>query len=357
MKKLVQFNELVFNHTAFVDTQPEIVTEFKNSRQTFANSHGDYAPERLGPRKVNSKQFDVTFMIDKRKFSCEDREIIEQFVLDNFYTVGRLWAIQGDVLLWALAKAVSVSEGYQEKTGYLSYNVSFYLPEGIWHIADPTATYFNEYHQCDVTQCYDALERPLCDCCLCNIKLAPVKRCPPCQGERLCEIPKDKLAETIGNCGNTKKISFSCACQTETAIAYSEYGESTALLQFDGGTLYETADVVLYICGTFTNLGINWNGEQAILEGNYTGETVINAGLVKNGCDYLDISKFHGDCVNNAECTPPDCETGTPKVGVTAANTGIVSWTAKKGMNIVIFSGFATDEIQTIRVYVGGIAL
>lgn len=357
MKKLVQFNELVFNHTAFVEAQPEIVTEFKYSRQTYANSHGDYSPERFGPRKINSKQFDVTFMIDKSKFPCEDREIIEQFVLDNFYTVGRLWAIQGDILLWGLAKVVSVSEGYEEKRGYLSYNVSFYMPEGIWHIADPTATYFNDYYECDTTQCYEALEREICDCCFCNIKLAPIKRCPPCNGEKLCDIPKDKLMDVIGNCGNTKKISFSCCEQEETAISYSEYGDNTALLQFDGSTLYETTDVVVQICGTFTNLGINWNGYQSIIEGKYTGETIINSGLVKNGCEYLDISKFHGDCTNNAECTLPECGTDTPRIGVTCASSGIVSWTVKKGTNTVIFSGFAIEEIQTIRVYVGGIAL
>jgi len=68
MKKLVQYNEVVFNHTAYVEENPQIATEFKNSKNTFAYSHGDYSPERSNIRKVNSKQFDVTFMVDKRKF-------------------------------------------------------------------------------------------------------------------------------------------------------------------------------------------------------------------------------------------------------------------------------------------------
>ncbi|MGM0341669.1 hypothetical protein [Enterococcus sp. AZ007] len=357
MKKLVQFNELVFNHTAYVDQQPDIAIEFKNSSSSFANAHGDYSPERCGPRKVNSKQFDVTVMVDKNKFPCEDREVIEQFVLDNFFSVGRLWAIQGDILLWSLAKVLTVSEGYDEKRGYLSFTVTFYLSEGIWHIADGTATYFDDYHQCDVTDCYAALERELCDCCLCNIGLAPVKRCLPCHGERLCDIPKDKLSEVIGNCGNNKKISYSCCDQVATAEAQSEYGDNTAFLQFDGHTLYETEDVVLEICGTFTDLGITWNGQQSILEGTYTGETVINAGLVKNNCEYLAISKFHGDCVNNADCTDRDCKEDIPRIGLTGSSSGIVSWTVKKGMNTVIISGFKLDEIQTIKVFVGGIAL
>lgn len=357
MKKLVQFNELVFNHTAYIDDQPEILIDFKNSTNSYANSHGDYSPERCGPRKVNSKQFDVTLMVDKNKFPCEDREVIEQFVLDNFFSVGRLWAIQGDILLWSLAKVLTVSEGYDEKRGYLSFSVTFYLPEGVWHVADETSTYFDDYYQCDVTECYEALERELCDCCLCNIKLAPVKRCPPCNGERLCDIPENRLSDVIGNCGNNKRISYSCCTQTETAKAYSEYDSNTAFLQFDGHTLYETDDVVLEICGTFTNLSINWNGEQSVIEGTYTGETIINAGLVKNNCDYLDIDKFHSDCVNNADCTDRDCETDNPRIGVTGSSSGIVSWTVKKGTNNVIFTGFATDEIQTIKVYVGGIAL
>lgn len=357
MKKLVQFNELVFNHTAYIEEQPEILTEFKNSKSSFSNAHGDYSPERCGPRKVNSKQFDVTVMIDKNKFPCEDREVIEQFVLDNFFCIGRLWAIQGDILLWSLAKVLSVSEGFDEKRGYLSFAVTFYLSEGIWHVADETATYLNDYYQCEVTDCYESLERDLCDCCLCNIKLAPVKRCPPCKGEKLCEIPTNKLADAIGNCGNNKKISYSCCDQNETAKTFSEYGDSTAFLQFDGKTLYETDDVVLEICGTFTNLGINWNGQQSIIEGTYTGQTIINAGIVKNNCDYLDISKFHSICTNNVECVEQDCESNDPKIGVTGKTSGIVSWTVKKGVNNVIFSGFKIDEIQTIKVFVGGIAL
>ncbi|EOH86693.1 hypothetical protein [Enterococcus pallens] len=357
MKKLVQFNELVFNHTAYIDQQPDNLTEFKNSKNAFANSHGDYSPERCGPRKVNSKQFDVTVMVDKNKFPCEDREVIEQFVLDNFFSVGRLWAVQGDFLLWSLAKVLSISEGFDEKRGYLSFTVTFYLPEGIWHIADDTATYFDDYYQCDVTDCYAALERELCDCCVCNIKLAPIKRCPPCHGDRLCDIPKGELSEVIGNCGNNKKISYSCCDQTATAETKSEYGSNTAFLQFEGKTLYETEDVVLEICGKFTDLGINWNGQQSIIEGAYIGETIINAGLVKNNCDYLDISKFHGDCVSNAECTPPDCSSNDPKIGVTGSSNGIVSWSVKKGTNNVILSGLDTKEIQTIKVFVGGIAL
>ena len=357
MKKLVQFNELVFNHTAYIEERPEIQTEFKNSTNSFANAHGDYSPERCGPRKVNSKKFDITLMIDKSKFPCEDREIVEQFVLDNLYKVGRLWAIQGDILLWSLAKVLSISEGYDEKRGFLSFNVTFYLPEGIWHIADETSTYFEDYYQCEVTECYSALERELCDCCLCNIKLAPVKRCPPCKGEQLCEVPKNKLSEVIGNCGNNKKINYSCCAQSETAKAYSEYGSTTAFLQFEGKTLYETDDIVLEICGTFTNLGINWNGRQSILEGIYTGETIINSGIVQNNCNALDIDKFHGDCVNNADCQSGDCGPSHPKVGISGASGGIVSWTVNKGTNNVIFSGFKADEIQTIKVYVGGIAL
>ncbi len=357
MIKLVQFNELVFNHTAYIEEQPDINIEFKNSKNSFANAHGDYSPERCGPRKVNSKQFDTTVMVDKNKFPCEDREVIEQFVLDNFFLNGRLWAIRGDILLWGLAKVLSISEGYDEKRGYLSFNVSFYLPEGIWHIADDTATYFDNYYQCDVTDCYAALERDLCDCCLCNIKLAPVKRCPPCNGERLCDIPSNKLAEVIGNCGNNKKISYSCCNQIATAETKSEYGSNTAFLQFDGHTLYETDDVVLEICGTFTDLGITWNGQQSIIEGNYTGETVINAGVVKNNCKYLDIEKFHSDCVNNADCVERECGSKNPEISVNGAASGIVSWTVKKGVNNVFFSGFKENEIQTIKVYVGGISL
>lgn len=357
MKKLVQFNELVFNHTAYIEEIPEIATEFKNSTSAFANSHGDYSPQKCGSRKVNSKQFDVQIFVDKNKFPCEDRELIEQFVLDNLYKIGRLWAVQGDILLWSIAKVLNVTEGFDEKRGYLSYNVTFYIPSGLWNIADSTATYFEDYELCDITKCHEFLERDLCDCCKCNIKLAKLKICPPCGGEQLCKIPKNKLLEFIGNCGNTKKISYSCAHQTENAMAFSEYGSNTAYLEFNANTLYETDDVVLEICGTIIDLTIAFNGQKSKISGTYTGDTVINGGIVKNNCDYLDISKFKSICSNNAECTARDCGSNHPKIGTTSGSGNIVNWSVKKGKNTIILTGFAKNEIQTIKVYVGGIAI
>ncbi len=40
-----------------------------------------------------------------------------------------------------LAKAISISEGYDSGRDLLSFEVTIYMEEGIWHIADPTATY------------------------------------------------------------------------------------------------------------------------------------------------------------------------------------------------------------------------
>ncbi|EHK9936774.1 hypothetical protein FH950_001597 [Enterococcus faecium] len=357
MKKLVQYNEVVFNHTAYIEDFPQIATEFKNSKNTFAYSHGDYSPERSDIRKVNSKQFDVTFMVDKRKFPCESRELVEQFVLDNFYKIGRLWAIEGDLLLWTVAKVLTISEGYDEKRNYLSFTVSFYIPSGIWHVADPYATYFDDYHYCDILDCYESLERELCGCSFCLLPDAPVKRCLPCHGERLCEIPKNKLADVIGKCGNEKKISFSCCDSHETAIGHSQVGETTALLQFDGHTLYETEEVAIEISGKFNDLGINWNGKQSIVEGSYSGKTTIIDGLVKNECKYLPIEKFHTICSHTTDCLDRECYTDNPRISVSAGGSRIVQLSVVKGTNIVIFSGFVPEELQSIKVYVGGIAL
>ena len=356
MKKLVQFNELVFNHTVYIESPPEISTEFKNSQETFANNHGDYSPERCNGRKVQSQTFDLALNVDKRKFPCEDKNIVEQFVKANLYKKGRLWAVQGDLLIWAVAKVLSISEGYDEKRHFLTFNVSFYLEEGIWHIADSSSTYFDDYYQCEITECFDSLKRPLCSCSLCNIGLAPVKMCPPCHNKRMCDIPTDKLDSIIGNCGNNKKINYSCCDQTPTASAYSEYNSSTAYLEFDGQTAYETDDVVLEICGEFTDLVIDWNCKKSIIEGNNKGKTIVNAGLVKNECDYLDISKFHGVC--STTCNEAEgCDNNPMALETVGGGEGIVHWTVNSGKNTVLFYGFKEDDIQEIKVYVRGIVL
>lgn len=356
MKKIVQFNELVFNHTAFIETQPEIITDFRISKSPFVNNHGDYSPERTSGRKVSSKSFSMNLTIDKTKFNCEDRELVEQLVQSNLYKIGRLWAIQGDVLLWTIAKAESISEGLEEKKGHLTYSITFYLPQGIWYIADPTATYLEEYHQCDVLECFEALQRPLCECCWYNIGLAPKKMCFKCAGDRLCEIPKNDLINQIGNCGNNKKINYSCDCQEPNIFIYSDYGVKTALAEFQAMTLYETDDVVIEICGSFENLIIEFNGDKSIIEGSYSGKTVISSGIVKNNCDYLDISKFHGVC--SKDCTPnDDCNAIPFSLRQKNGSNGIVHWKVNTGKNIIRFFNFKKSETQEIRVFVRGITL
>lgn len=354
--KFVQYNELVFNHTVHVDKTPEVVTEFKESHEEYANGHGDYAPRRCGPRYVKSKEWDIELKLDKSKFPCDDQSIIEQFVLDNLYKDGRLWATIGDILLWGNARVISIGNMYEEKLGYLSLNCKFYLPEGIWHVSDPQATYLDDYYTCDITDCYEALERPLCECCWCNVALVPERKCFPCHGRRLCDVKHGELAKLIGSCGNTTKISYSCDKQTATATVKSEFNSETAHISFDGQTMYETDDVVVKICGEFEDLVIDWNGERSVIEGHYKGETIIAGSVVKNGCDTLPFGKFHGICKTTGEGSD-GCETNPMALGIKAGTKTLVKLSVKKGKNNVFFYGLKPDEIQTIDIYVGGIAI
>lgn len=354
--RFVQLNDLVINHTVYIDKTPEVVTEFKESNQEYANGHGDYAPRRCGPRFVKSKEWDLDLRLDKSKFPCDDQSIMEQFVTDNLYKDGRLWATRGDVLMWGNARLISIGEMYEEKLGYVSFHCKVYMPEGIWHIADPEATYFEDYELCDITECYESLERPLCECCWCNVALIPERKCPPCKGQRLCEIPHGQLEKVIGACGNTKKINYSCEKQTATASVKSAYNDTAAHVEFDGQTLYETDDVVVEICGAFEDLVIDWNGERSTIEGKYDGNTVISGATVKNGCDLLPFDKFHGVCkttgAGNDECGADPME-----LGVKPGAKTLVKLTVKKGTNHAFFYGLEAEDIQTINIYVGGIAI
>ncbi|MGX2947144.1 hypothetical protein [Enterococcus alishanensis] len=356
MKRLVQFNELVFNHTAFVAQQPEIATEFRISKFPYANRHGDYSPERRTGRKVNSKMFSITFDVKKSIFNCEEREYIEQFVQANLYKIGRLWAVQGDLLLWAVAKAESVSEGFEDTKGTLTFTATMYLPDGFWYIADPTATYLEEYHECDVLECFEVLDRPICECCWCNIALADERMCFKCSGQKLCETPKDELSYKIGNCGNNIKINYSCDCQEPNKVVKSPYGQTTASADFQANTLYETDDIVIEICGKFKNLMIDFNGEFSQIIGEYDGKTIISGGVVQNGCDYIDIDKFHGIC-GPGTCPSDDCDPESFALKSNQGASGIVHWMVNTGKNVIRFYGFSDEETQEISIYVRGIAL
>ncbi len=56
---------------------------------------------------------------------------------------------------------------------------------------------------------------------------------------------------------------------------------------------------------------------------------MINSGIVKNGCDYIDIEKFYSVCTNTCESTG-DCGDNQMAIGVTSRVGGIVNWTVKK---------------------------
>jgi len=354
--KFVQYNELVLNHTVYIDKTPEVVTEFKESHQEYSNGHGDYAPRRCGVRFVKSKEWDIELKLDKKKFPCDEQQVVEQFVKDNLQRDGRLWATIGDVLVWGNARVISYGEMYEEKLGYISLNCKFYLPEGVWHIADPQATYLEDYYSCNIMDCYEALERPLCECCWCNVALIPERKCFPCKGERLCEIPHGDLDKMIGSCGNTKKINYSCDKQTATATVKSAYNDTTAHIEFDGQTMYETDDVVVEICGKFEDLVIDWNGERSTIEGKYDGKTIISGSIVTNGCDTLPFDKFHGVCKTTGNGNDA-CGSNPMELGVKSGAKTLVKLSVKKGTNHVFFYGLDPEDIQTINIYVGGIAI
>lgn len=357
MKKLVQFNELVFNHTVNIKEVANMTTKFKDSKQEYAYGHGDYMPQRCGERKLASKTVDVEMVVDQKKFNCEDRDYIDEFVKMNFGKVGRLWAVQGDILLWTIARVEEFTEGYEEKLGYLTYDVTFYQPEGVWHIADATATYLHDYSLCDVLECYDRLDRKQCECSYCNIGAVTESWCKDdCDGTPLCQIPKGDLKDQIGKCGNMKRIQFSCRNQQPSAETKSAYDSSTAYVEFDNATLYPTDDVVIEICGEFKDLVIEWNGEKSIIEGHYKGDTLINGGLVKNECKFLDFGKFHSIC-SHEDCPANTCEKPFTEIGVNPATGNLVQFKAKAGTNNVVFYNLDENDVQEIKIWVDGIAI
>ena len=102
--------------------------------------------------------------------------------------MNRLWAEQGGELLWAWADVDSIREYQSKRWDRVSFDVSFNLPEGVWHKADKQRTFLIPYDICDYLDCFDipdvqpcnmtpdsdwcceecranAVEQTFCDCC------------------------------------------------------------------------------------------------------------------------------------------------------------------------------------------------
>lgn len=351
-KHFVQFNDLVFDEVGMVEEDGYSVS-VKSFDSSYGFTHGRYYPLKRKGGLFDMGRVSFSLTLRMLKLPCEDRPFYIRFAKRQLTTQGRLWAVQDNTLVWAWAVMSSYRDNANRQKDEIEIDVSFDLPEGVWHKANTLRTFLVPHDVCDFMDCYGYHDVVLCkkDCCDCGPKEPAIGDCyrdgEGCCGcgnmvccecddlspdDALCYHP-DLLQSLYDVCGHGYKIVYSCDMARKHFTDFlsddhvgqklcNKCGESIV------GNLYSDTDiptegVKITLHGTMHNPMITINGNANIIKGDYDG-----------------VLEIHPD--GSVYAYPDDCECDTPlPVDVWVVPQGMAyGWTIEQGNNrVVIDSG------------------
>lgn len=153
-RKYLQFNDLVFDNYDMLKTSDNTSNTFKWTTTEYGYRHGSYLPVKDDYGLLRESSVSLTISLEMRKMGCDLREHYHDLVTQQLARTGYLWAIQDGKLIYTLAAVSGYDEITTTSSDKLEIDVSFMLPEGIWHIADPTSTFLKEYDISEVIDYY-----------------------------------------------------------------------------------------------------------------------------------------------------------------------------------------------------------
>lgn len=339
-KKYVQFNEIVFDGVGLVDADDSSAS-FKDYTADYTFRHGQYAPQKVKGGLLRARRVSMTISLNMKGLPCDQRLYYHRFARKQLTTQGRLWAVQGDRLLWAYAYVTSYSESDASAKDTLEIDINFNLPEGIWHKADKLKTFLVPHDVCDFMDCeefetIDPCRKSPDDCCNCGATEPNIPLCDCCD-------PCDKVGEENALCYH-KDLSDFYECEVPWKIIYSceaaekFFGDplsNTNLGQkfcnpcgnliagrFYSDTDLPTSNVTIRLHGTMHNPYIEINGNGNIIQGDYEGFLDIHP----NG----EVYAYKDDC---GPCDPLPVTAWVIPDGMT------LGWTIEQGYNRFVIDG------------------
>ncbi|MDH6364645.1 hypothetical protein M2139_001632 [Enterococcus sp. PF1-24] len=290
-RKYLQFNELVIdNFDTLVSADRSI--NYKTNTISYSHGHGSYAVRKRQQHFLEEQALSMTLRFDYQKISRDQRQFYKDFILKNLSAAGRLWAIDGNQLLWTMAEVNQLGDIYANEPWIWEIDVDFTLTEGIWHKADVHKTFLRPYDSCDFIDCLDYREIDEClDCCIaCNSK--PAEHCKKCFCEcenlsrewSLCELKKEIIADFYAGCNNTYQIIYNCEAGKhlwkEEILLGHRLCKKTKCRQliageFYSGTVINSDKVQVTLIGKFENPTIKINGNGMQVSGCFCGRLTI----------------------------------------------------------------------------------
>jgi len=311
MRRYLQFNDLVFDSTDMFSPEGE-KTATKVSTHPNSYGNGSYAFFRSPQLFVEEKSLSGTLNISLNRFERSDRKFVKDFIKLNLIKPGRLWAIEGDRILWAFAYVTDYSESYEKYRGMLSVDVDMKLYEGVWHIANKKRTFAVPYSSCNAMDCYGFTDVDDCmDCCdACSTISA--NQCCSCDCDDLSEDTAlcNEVPEDWQECGRSYKLVYNCAAGERvygrknwgSKVCKTEPCYSTIAGRFYSRTVLDTEAVTVILDGIFQDPIIRINDREMTVLGDYEGLLKVTEGgeifFAESECcewEEIDMSNLQAD--------------------------------------------------------------
>ncbi|MHC5215192.1 hypothetical protein ACYSNR_00885 [Enterococcus sp. LJL128] len=293
VRKYIQFNDLVIDNYDMLKSA-DLSGGFKSATIDYSFGHGSYAPFKSKQQFSKEQSLSLTLNLDTRKLSCDQVKYYKDYVFMNLMSAGKLWAIEGEQLLWTNAFIKDFSESYSIDKYTVSLDVDLILYEGIWHKADSRKVFLQPYSACDFADCLDFREVDECiDCCV-ACSLPAQKSCPRCICEcdflnaenSLCELKKEIASDFYKQCGDTYRIIYNCEAGSKIwgdekmlgeKLCKSSVDDGTIAGQFYSNTNTDSENVTITIDGKVKDPIITINGNSMQILGEYEGLLTITS--------------------------------------------------------------------------------
>ena len=292
VRKYVQFNDLVIDNYDML-ASADLSGGFKTRTIPFSFTHGSYAPLKGRQQFTTEQSLSITLKLNTKKLTCDQRKFYKQYVQQNLLKAGRLWAVEGDQLLWTHAFVRDFSETYALEKHIVHMDIDLILYDGVWRKADPRKTFLQPYSVCRFEDIHHFRNPAYCaDCCLdC---LSSENRCPSCLSDceflnaenSLCNLHEEAINAFYNQCGDSFRIIHNCE------VGFNIWGAERMLGhrlckedlckhliagEFYSDTLLDSRDVTITLIGTFENPRITINGNTMVVEGEFDGQLTLNA--------------------------------------------------------------------------------
>lgn len=291
-RKYIQFNDLVIDNYEMLQSA-DLSGSFKTTTSEYSYGHGSYAVFKGRQHYSAEQSLSMSLKLDTRKLSCEQKRFYKDYVFLNIMKPGKLWAIEGEQLLWTNAYVLDFSEAYAVEKYSVNIDIDLVLYEGVWHKADPRKVFLQPYMACNFAECLDLREEECSDCCVSCIK--PMNQpCGKCICEcdflsgdfSLCNLKKDIAHSFYGQCGDSYKIIYNCEAGKKIwgeekmlghKVCKEEACKSIIAGQFYSHTIVDTENVLITLVGSMKDPVITLNGNTMQIIGEYTGRLTLTA--------------------------------------------------------------------------------